>query len=60
MLIQYLVLLGETNLRKSKKKSVKAVDFPQVNKESPFVSEKLLHRFPKVRFKTTLQAQPCS
>ena len=36
MLAQYLVLLGATNLLKSKAKSVKAVNSPQVDKERIF------------------------
>ena len=59
MLAQYLVSLGATNLRKSKTKSVKAVDFPQVSKERTFHVQ-LLHGFPKVHFTTRLQAQPRS
>ena len=64
MIARYLVSLGATNLQKSKTKSVMAVNSPQVDKERtvscPFVSRKLLSRFPKIRFTTRLQAQPRS
>ena len=36
MLAQYLVLLGAISSRKSKKKSVKAVNCPQIKKERTF------------------------
>ena len=36
MLVQCLVLLAATNLRRSKTKSIKAVNSPQVNKERAF------------------------
>lgn len=63
MLEQYLFWLGATNSRKSKRRRDKAVASSQASKERAFhfhVSEKLLHRFPKIQFTIRLQAQPCS
>ena len=59
MLAQYLVSLVATNLRKSKKNSVKAVNSPQ-DILCPFFSGKLMYRFPKISFSTMHQAQLCS
>ena len=62
MLAQYLALQGATDLRKSMKRSVNAVDSPTVNKDRsyPFVSGKLLYCCPKIHFTIRLQAQLCS
>ena len=54
MLAQYIVSLGATTLQKSKK-SVKAVNFPQVNKETTFhvyllVESPKVHLLSKNRF----------
>ena len=45
MLAQYLALQGTTNLRKSRKRNVKAVDSPQVNQERTFHLNLLVESF---------------
>ena len=45
MLAQYLALQGATNLRKSMKRSAKAVDSPQVNEERTFHIQLSVERF---------------
>ena len=45
MSAQYLVLLGATNLRKSKKKSTECVNSPQVNKERKLHAHLLVESF---------------
>ena len=45
MLAQYLDLLGATSLRRSEKKSFKAVNSPQVNKERSFHVHLLVESF---------------
>ena len=45
LVVQYLVSLGATNLQKLKAKSLKAVNFPQVNKERKFCVHLLVEGF---------------
>ena len=45
MITQYLVSQGASNLQKSKTKSVKAVNCPQVNKEMTFHCQLLMESF---------------